>query len=375
MDDRDLLLRLRLARARGVGPRAVLLLRELLGSLDPLLEASPGDLEARGVPPRILHALADPALARRGQAELARVRALGATLLGAGLPGYPEALLALHDPPVTLSVRGAITPDDARAVAIVGARRATPAGVEVARALAADLAHAGVTVVSGLARGVDRAAHEGALAAGGRTIAVLGSGVANPYPAQHAGLAERIAQAGAVVSELEPDAAPSRHTFPQRNRIVAALSLGVVVVEAGPRSGALITADLGMQLGRELFAVPGSVLEPLSRGPNRLLREGAHLVESAADVLDVLFGVGLRDDGLGALLCERTEDDAPPAPAGLDAVSARVLGALTVREPRPLERVAAATTLGVDDVMTALGRLELAGRVRASVAGYVKVGA
>lgn len=375
MDDRDLLLRLRLARARGVGPRAVLLLRELLGSLDPLLEASPGDLEARGVPPRILHALADPSLARRAQAELARVRALGAALLGAGLPGYPEALLALHDPPVTLSVRGAITPDDARAVAIVGARRATPAGVEVARALAADLAHAGVTVVSGLARGVDRAAHEGALAAGGRTIAVLGSGVANPYPAQHAGLAERIAQAGAVVSELEPDAAPSRHTFPQRNRIVAALSLGVVVVEAGPRSGALITADLGMQLGRELFAVPGSVLEPLSRGPNRLLREGAHLVESAADVLDVLFGVGLRDDGLGALLCERTEDDAPPAPAGLDAVSARVLGALTLREPRPLERVAAATTLGVDDVMTALGRLELAGRVRASAAGYVKVGA
>ncbi|MCO5165781.1 MAG: DNA-processing protein DprA [Planctomycetes bacterium] len=375
MDDRDLLLRLRLARARGVGPRAVLLLHELLGSLDPLLDASPPDLEARGVPPRVARALGDPALARRAEAELLRLRALGATLLGAGLPGYPEALHALHDPPVTLSVRGGIAPDDARAVAIVGARRATPAGVEVARGLAADLAAAGVTVVSGLARGVDRAAHEGALAAGGRTIAVLGSGVANPYPPQHAGLAERIALAGAVVSELEPDAAPSRHTFPQRNRIVAALSLGVVVVEAGPRSGALITADLAMQVGRELFAVPGSVLEPLSRGPHRLLREGAHLVESAADVLDVLFGVGPREDGLGALLCERTEDDAPAVTGGLDAVSARVLGALAARDPRTLERLAATTTLRVEEVMTALGRLELAGRVRASAAGYVRVGA
>ncbi len=375
MDPSALLLRLRLARAHGVGPRAIVLLRELLGSVDAIGALSHDELVARGVPPRVARAITDPALGPRAEAELARVHELRAALLVLDDPDYPPALAAIHDPPTTLTVRGELRLDDARAVAIVGARRATPAGVEVARTLAAELAAAGVTVVSGLARGVDRAAHEGALAAGGRTIAVLGSGVANPYPPQHAGLAERIARAGAVVSELEPDAEPSRHSFPQRNRIIAGLSLAVVVVEAGPRSGALITADLAMQAGRELFAVPGSILEPLSRGPNRLLREGAHLVESGADVLEVLFGVGHRDDDVGALLSERTEDDLPPRPRDDDdPLTARVVGALSRREPRPLERVLVETSLPADQVMTALGRLELTGRVRSSPAGYVVAG-
>lgn len=375
MDDPDLLLRLRLARARNIGPRGVVLLRELLGSLEALAGASTRDLVARGVPERVARAITDPGLRPRAEAELARVRALGGGLLALDGPGYPSALAAIHDPPTTLSVRGELRDEDARAVAIVGARRATPAGAEIARTLGAELAAAGVTVVSGLARGVDRAAHEGALAVGGRTLAVLGSGVANPYPAHHAGLAERIARAGAVLSELEPDAVPSRHTFPQRNRIIAGLSLGVVVVEAGPRSGSLITADLAMQAGRELFAVPGSILEPLSRGPNRLLREGAHLVETAADVLEVLFGVGPRDDDVGALLSERTEDDLPPRPREDDDPStARVLAALHRRDARSLEHVLTSTGLPADQVMTALGRLELLGRVRSSPLGYVVMG-
>jgi DNA processing protein len=375
MDDAALLLRLRLARARNVGPRAVALLREVLGSLDALLTTSEGELIARGVPSRIARALADPSLVPRAAAELARIREVGADLLAVDLPGYPPALAAIHDPPITLCVRGALHPGDARAVAIVGARRGTHAGLEVARTLGAELAAAGVTVVSGLARGIDQAAHEGALAAGGRTIAVLGSGVHSVYPAHHAGLAERIARQGAVVSELEPDAEPSRHTFPQRNRVIAGLSLGIVVVEAGPRSGSLITADLAMQSGRELFAVPGSILEPLARGPNRLLREGAHLVESAADVLEVLFGVGPRQDGLDALLSERTEDDYPQDDPGAiapgDDVGTQVLRALRRREPRSLERVVAETDLQVEQVMVALGRLELAGRVHLAPAGYV----
>lgn len=370
MDDSALLLRLRLARARGVGPRAVLLLRELLGSLDAVGSATHDELVARGVPPRIARAITDPALVPAAEAELQRAREVQAAVLALDDPGYPPALATIHDPPTVIVVRGRLLPEDARAVAIVGARRATPAGEEVARRLAGDLAAAGVTVISGLARGIDRAAHEGALAGGGRTIAVLGSGVANPYPPQHAGLAERIARAGAVVSELEPDAGPSRHSFPQRNRIIAGLSLGVVVVEAGPRSGALITADLAMQAGRELFAVPGSILEPLSRGPNRLLREGAHLVESAADVLEVLFGVGQRDDDVGALMSERTEDDLPPPP-GDDDVTGQVVRALSRREPRTLERVIVETSLPAGEVMATLGRLELLGRVRSSPAGYV----
>lgn len=432
MDDLLLLLHLRLARAH-VSARTVAALREKLGSIEAVLLASSDELRSLGFTTRATDAVArvrdDAELAARARAELERLRALDADLLALELPGYPALLAAIHDPPVTLSVLGALPRDDEPHVAIVGARRATPQGMEVARTLGADLAAAGVTVVSGLARGIDRAAHEGALAAGGRTIAVLGSGIANPYPAQHTGLAERIAVRGAVVSELEPDASPSRHSFPQRNRIIAGLSLGVVVVEAGPRSGSLITTDLALQSGRELFAVPGSPSSPLARGPNRLLREGAHLVETASDVLEVLFGVQPRDDDVEVLLGEHTEDEPrprppPPAPsataflargspasttasaparasaspprgrppearaspagvgpeahaspAGVgpesDPVRSRVLGALRAREPRVLERIAEETALRIDEVMLALGRLELSGRVRSSPAGYL----
>ncbi|MCA8924581.1 MAG: DNA-processing protein DprA, partial [Planctomycetes bacterium] len=208
-------------------------------------------------------------------------------------PAYPEALRAILDPPLVLAVRGKLLPGDARAVAVVGARRATPAGREIAHRLGFDLAASGVTVVSGLARGIDQAAHRGALEAGGRTLAVLGCGLGVDYPAGRLAreLSRRIAERGALLSEFAPLQAPAKYTFPQRNRIVAGLSLGVVVVEASSSSGALITADLALQSGRELFAVPGSVLEPLSRGPNGLLKDGAYVVESAADVLEVLFGV------------------------------------------------------------------------------------
>jgi DNA processing protein len=379
--DRDaaLLLRLRLARARGVGARAVAVIHELLGSLERFFELSPGELEARGVPPRIVAAGRDPALGTLAVAELARLRARGGDLLGLGLPGYPEALGAIHDPPTTLAIRGELRPEDARAVAVVGSRRASPTGLEVARTLGHELAAAGVTVVSGLARGVDQAAHQGALDAGGRTIAVLGSGVLNPYPPQNRVLAERIARSGALLSELEPDAHPSRHSFPQRNRIVVGLSVGVVVVEAGPRSGALITADLALQSGRELLAVPGSVLEPLARGPNRLIREGAHVVEHAGDVLDVLFGVAARaPDPDAATTGEGTEDEGtrgPPPVAPRDERAPpqeRVHAALDARTARSLEALVQATGLPSDRVMVALGGLELAGRARPAGVGHVR---
>lgn len=377
--DAALLLRLRLARARGVGARSVAVLQELLGSLDRFFELSPDELEARGVPPRVVAAGRDPALGPLAVAELARLRARGADLLGLGLPGYPDALAAIHDPPVTLAVRGTLRPQDARAVAVVGSRRASPTGLEVARTLGHELAAAGVTVVSGLARGIDQAAHLGALEAGGRTIAVLGSGVLNPWPPGNRALAERIIESGALLSELPPDANPERHTFPQRNRTVAGLSAGVVVVEAGPRSGALITADLALQSGRELLAVPGSVLEPLARGPNRLIREGAHVVEHAGDVLDVLFGVEARaPDPDAATTGEGTEDEGPrgPVPVAPRDEGAppqeRVHAALDARTARSLEALAQATGLPCDRVMVALGGLELAGRARPAGVGHVR---
>jgi len=377
--DRDaaLLLRLRLARARGVGARAAAAIQELLGSLERFFELSPDELEARGVPPRIVAAGRDPALGSVAVSELARLRTRGADLLGLGLPGYPAALAAIHDPPVTLAVRGELRPEDARAVAVVGSRRASPTGLEVARTLGYELAAAGVTVVSGLARGVDQAAHQGALDAGGRTIAVLGSGVLNPYPPQNRGLAERIGRSGALLSELEPDAHPSRYSFPQRNRVVVGLSVGVIVVEAGPRSGALITADLALQSGRELLAVPGSVLEPRARGPNRLIREGAHVVEHAGDVLDVLFGVRAPDPDAAAT-GEGTEDEGTRGPRPVSPRDAqappleRVAAALDARTARSLEALVQATGLPSDRVMVALGGLELAGRARPSGVGHVR---
>src|SRR5947207_8671155 len=204
--------------------------------------------------------------------------------LNPGDPNYPALLGAIPSPP-TLYVRGAVTVDDALALAIVGARDATPYGVEVAERLAGELAARGVTIVSGLARGIDAAAHRGALAAGGRTLAVLGCGVDVVYPPENAPLVAQIAERGALVSQFPPGTPPLAQNFPARNRTLAGLALGVVVVEAAERSGALITAGLAADLGREVFAVPGRITSPASRGANGLLKDGAKLVGHWSDIV------------------------------------------------------------------------------------------
>src|SRR5437867_4478060 len=198
---------------------------------------------------------------------------------------YPENLREITTPPEQLYVRGSFAAEDALAVAIVGSRAATSYGLAVAERLAADLAARGVTVVSGLARGIDSAAHRGALRVGGRTIAVLGSGADVIYPPENRRLAARIEEGGAVVSQFAPGTPPLAHHFPLRNRVIAGLSLGVVVVEAAERSGALITARLAAEFGREVMAVPGPVTSPASRGAHALIRDGAALVESGEDVI------------------------------------------------------------------------------------------
>ena len=192
------------------------------------------------------------------------------------------------DPPGVLFVRGSFLPRDALSIAIVGSRHATHYGLAQAERLASGLARAGLTITSGLARGVDAAAHKGALAAGGRTVAVLGSGVLNIYPPEHRDLAEQVVSNGAVVSEAAPHSEPFSGAFPQRNRIISGMSLGVIVVEASLRSGALITARHAMEQGREVFAVPGRVDSRMSQGCHRLIRDGAKLVESIDDVLEEL---------------------------------------------------------------------------------------
>jgi DNA processing protein len=271
-------------------------------------------------------------------------RAAAPRVVWRGAADYPSWLEKIHDPPGALWVRGTLHPEEGvRAVAIVGARAATPLGQSFARALAADLAAAGVTIVSGLARGIDTAAHLGALDAGGRTVAVLGAGIDRPYPHQNAGLAEAIAARGALVSEFPPGTEPWKGNFPRRNRTIAGWSRLVVVVEAGERSGALITARVALEEGRDVMAVPGHPSVPAAAGTNALLRDGAAV---ARDARDVLAELGLD----------------PPAPA--PRAGDPLLDALRRGVPVTLEEIASRVARPVPELLARLSQLELSGAVR-----------
>jgi len=222
-------------------------------------------------------------------AELARVRDFGATVITQESAAYPKSLREIHAPPIMLYVWGELNERDQHAIAIIGARRTTHYGMESAKKLAYQLAYAGLTVISGLARGIDTAAHQGAIAAKGRTIAVIGSGLAKLYPPENAVLADKIRSGnGAIVSEFSMEIEPDRQTFPIRNRIIAGWSHGILVVEAGLNSGALITASQAIEQGRSVYAVPGHINAPSALGSNRLIQQGAKLVMDASDVLDDL---------------------------------------------------------------------------------------
>jgi DNA processing protein len=276
---------------------------------------------------------------------------------------YPALLAAMSSPP-TLHVRGTLLAADNLAMAIVGSRRASPYGVEVAERLAADLAARGVTIVSGLARGIDTAAHRGALAAGGRTIAVLGHGIDLCYPPENRGLADEIEAHGALVSQFFPRMRPLRENFPVRNRTIAGLALGVVVVEAAERSGALITAGAAGDFGREVFAVPGRITTDTAAGPHGLLRDGATLVRSWVDIVQELplpWRNSVRDAS-SVLDVTAPALTAPTGHMASDAVS--VLAALVPDEPQHIEDVIARCGLAPARVGATLVSLELAGRAR-----------
>lgn len=270
-----------------VGPVRVRSLVAALGSATAIFRASEEELQqAEGVGPERAAKIVrqreqiDPA------SEEAAARRLGARILTPLDELYPEPLRSIYDPPLALYIRGTWEAKDRHAVALVGSRRCTHYGRQTADRLAFQLAKVGFTVVSGLARGIDRAAHEGALKAGGRTLAVLGSALDTLYPPENADLAEAVAEHGALLSEYPLGRPPDRTTFPYRNRLISGLSQGVVVVEAPLPSGALITADAALEQGRAVFAVPGRVDAPTSRGCHRLIKTGAKLVESVDDILE-----------------------------------------------------------------------------------------
>lgn len=348
--------RLRLARTEGVGPVTYRRLLARYGDAATAIDALPEIARAAGRKA----ALAMPSRAA-AEREIAAVSALGGQMLFAGAPGYPPLLATLPDAPPVLAVLGDATLASRRAVGIVGSRNASANGRRMAEILAADLATAGFAVVSGLARGIDTAAHLGALGRGA-TIACIAGGIDIAYPPENAKLQARIAREGAVIAELPPGTIAQARHFPRRNRVIAGLSLGVVVVEAALKSGSLITARLAADASREVFAVPGSPLDERCRGSNSLLRDGAHLTESAEDVLAQLGGDLLTTrfpppEGL---------QEPPPEPElapGAHAAALQTIVGLLGPTPCAVDDLIRRCQLPASVVQSVLLDLEIAGRI------------
>lgn len=343
---------------KGVGPRLRQNLTAAFGDAQQILQ-QPADRLASvdGIGPTLANRVANADQQIDAQAELDLAARHGISVQTPRDGCYPQALKEIPDPPAVLYVRGGFAGQDNLAVAIVGSRHATRYGLQQARRLAAGLAAKGVTVVSGMARGIDTAVHRGALEAGGRTIAVLASGLLKPYPPENAELALEIAESGAVISEAPLLRPPVAGAFPQRNRVISGLTLGVLVVEAADRSGALITARHAGEQGREVLAVPGPVDSRLSRGCHALIQDGAALVQDAQDVLEQL----------GPLIEEAPRDGQAPlrnvAELQLNEIEMSVLGHLDTA-PKPIDLVVEACGLPVNQVLATLSVLEMRGVVR-----------
>lgn len=347
----------RLACVPGMGSRLRRMLLERFGSPAAVFRASADDIRSVGrIGPTLAKLISDSGIARAADEVLDLCRRRGVDIVIEGDAAYPALLSRIDDPPAVLFVRGGFRPCDSLAVAIVGARHATPYGIRVAEQLAGGLVRAGYTVVSGLARGIDAAAHAGAIKAGGRTLAVLGSGVLAVYPPEHERLGDDVIAHGALISEAPPLAEPHQGAFPQRNRIVSGLSLGTIVVQASERSGALITARLAGEQGREVFAVPGAIDCRVSRGCHALIRDGAKLVESVDDVLEEigpLFETCTAPDG-------RSISHA--AELQLGDIERQVLQAIDREggaEPVNIDDVVVATDLATSQVLATIGVLEM----------------
>ena len=362
MDQGALVSWLTLQSIDGVGDRTLLKLVQAFGSPHAVLSAEQDALIRVGCSAELARSIRHGLPAQVHQqiekqirtAEHLKIRVL--TLFDRS---YPSRLRTIPDPPPLLYVSGTLSAQDEVAVAIVGGRRATPSGRVVTEEIAKDLAGTGVTIVSGLARGIDAAAHRGALAGHGRTIAVLGCGIDRTYPPEHQALRRSIEAHGAVVSELPIGASPLSHHFPRRNRIISGLSLGVLVSEAAKDSGSLITAKLALEQGREVFAVPGSVKEDACRGSNSLIKDGAILIERAQDILDdILPQIDAR------LRATLRVEAAPALPQALLSSEDSVVYEALSYEARSVDMVIEATGLSAPKVAASLLSLELSGRVR-----------
>ncbi len=360
---------LRLIRADSVGPTTFAKLIKHFGSADRALGASVSELaKINGVGFKTAERIA----ATRGKfdvgAELELAEKLDVWIINVDDKRYPPALKKIYDPPPVLYIKGSLTREDNLAISIVGSRRCSLYGQEQSSRFAHFLSSAGFTICSGMARGIDTAAHQGALSAGGRTIAVQGCGLANVFPPENKKLFELIAESGACISELPLGYEPLSENFPPRNRIIAGLSLGTIVVEAGLRSGALITARAALENNREVMAVPGKIDSPLSKGTHRLLKQGAKLIESVEDVMEGLGYIGEQLEDHVSTAAEKAAESVETPLFDIKALKLsgpeKTIYECLKKEPSHIEEIIADTDLAAGSVNAGLVSLRLKGLIK-----------
>ncbi|MFC2041513.1 DNA-processing protein DprA [Chloroflexota bacterium] len=335
----------------GIGHVRFTQLESYFGNLKDAWQATPAELKSSGLDNGSIRSITSGRPKVSLDAEVEKLERYGVKALTWHDPNYPPRLKEIYDYPAVLYIRGSLLPEDEWCLAVVGTRRATVYGKQVAEEIVADLAKSKITIVSGLARGIDSVAHHSALEAGGRSLAIFACGLDTVYPAENATLARRIMQQGALISEYPLGTKPRAENFPRRNRIMSGLSLGVLVAEAGETSGAMITANMALEQNREVFAVPGSILSPSSRGTNHLIQEGAKLVRDYTDILEEL--------NLTAVARQIEMKEIIPA-SDTEALLLKQLGA----EPVHIDEVCRSSGLPVSEVSSTLAMMELKGLVK-----------
>ena len=331
-----------------LGPVRLRRLLDIFGSPERVLTAGRNELQGvDGLNQSLIDSLVSWESVINLQQELVRIQEFGAVIVTLDDAEYPALLRQIHDPPTALYVWGKLEARDHHGIGVVGSRRTTHYGLECAKKLSYQIAYSGLTVVSGLARGIDTAAHQGALAAKGRTVAVLGTGLHHVYPAENRALAEKIASYGAIVTEFSMETTPDRQTFPMRNRIISGWGFGLLVVEAGVNSGALISASQAADQGRNLYAVPGPIDRPTSHGTNRLIQQGAKLVMSVDDILEDVQTLFPKAPALS-----------PSKPLDLEGDLLRVYESITSRETS-IDEIIQRSGLGAGSATAALLQLEM----------------
>ncbi len=354
---------LALALTPGLASRLSARVLRKFGSPDGVFRASLADLESCNLPAQAAQAIVKKESFKRAEKELDGVRKIAnCRLLNWTEPEYPQTLLQIYDPPVLLYVRGDVQVLNLPSLSIVGTRRPTLYGTQMAQRLGRELAARGLVIVSGLARGIDAIGHQGALDANGRAIGVLGTGIDVCYPKENRKLYEKVLERGAIISEFPLRTHPAPENFPVRNRIVAGMPLGVVVIEGAQYSGSLITARLAMEFGREVFGVPGNVTQPVSFAPNLLIKQGAKLVTNAEDVIEEL------PTPVRAALVQAEQPEAEQrnllAAASLNGSEKKLYELLSADEPKPIDDIVERSGLNSSEVLATLFNLEMKGIIR-----------